>query len=142
MPFSDREERTCFPPLMPVGPAPGRRETANENPDKSSPHVVVERVDIAGHRFVLCGWVVVVGMVNSNRILRHDVSCNGLRMSRLPCLHHIVERPDRNSTKRPRNFPSAASQFLRKARVTRRSSLLPDFSRFPTRRLNVSSNCN
>ena len=26
----------------------------------------------------------------------------------LPCLHYIVERPDRNSTKRPRNFPATA----------------------------------
>jgi hypothetical protein len=31
-------------------------------------------VDIAGHRFVLCGRVVVVGVVNSNQILRHDFS--------------------------------------------------------------------
>src|SRR5215510_2936641 len=34
--------------------------------------IVVERVDVARHRFVLCGWVVVVGMVDSNQILRHD----------------------------------------------------------------------
>ena len=32
------------------------------------------RVDIAGHRFVLCGRVVGVGVANSNQILRHDFS--------------------------------------------------------------------
>src|SRR2546425_510750 len=37
-------------------------------------------------------------------------SCNGLRAGRLPCLHYIVERPDRNSTNRPRNFASSALQ--------------------------------
>src|SRR4030095_1459730 len=35
-------------------------------------------------------------------------SCNRFRAGRLPCLHHIVERPDRNSTNRPRNFSSSA----------------------------------
>ncbi len=30
-------------------------EAANENPDTSSLHLVVERVDVAGHRFVLWG---------------------------------------------------------------------------------------
>jgi hypothetical protein len=45
--------------------AAGRGEAANENPDTGSHHLIVERVDIAGHRFVLCGRVVVVGVVNS-----------------------------------------------------------------------------
>src|SRR6266436_4924629 len=27
----------------------------------------------------------------------------------LPCLHYIVERPDRNSTNLPRKFPTAAA---------------------------------
>src|SRR5260370_1004168 len=60
--------------------AAGRGEATNENPDTGSHHLVVERVDIAGHRFGLCGRVVVVGVVNSNQILRHDFSysCNGL----------------------------------------------------------------
>src|SRR5258708_3636291 len=31
-------------------------------------------------------------------------SCNGLLAGRLPCLHHIVERPEWNSTNRPRKF--------------------------------------
>jgi hypothetical protein len=85
-------------------------QAANENPDASSLHLAVERVDIAGHRFVLCdGRIVVVGVVNSNQVLRHDFSCNGLRAGRLPCLHNIDERPGRNSTKRPRNFSAAAA---------------------------------
>src|SRR5215475_11217128 len=59
--------------LRPYRPrASGRGEAANENPDTSSLHLLVERVDVAGHRFVLCGWVIVVGMVDSNQILRHD----------------------------------------------------------------------
>jgi len=32
-------------------------------------------------------------------------------VGRLPSLHYIDERPDRNSTNRLRNFPAAASQF-------------------------------
>jgi hypothetical protein len=32
------------------------------------------------------------------------------RAGRLPCLHYIDERPDRNSTNRPRNFASSALQ--------------------------------
>src|SRR5437660_4616138 len=44
-------------------------------------------------------------------------SCNGLYFfclwaGRLPCLHHIVERPDRNSTNRPRNFASSDESFF------------------------------
>jgi hypothetical protein len=27
-----------------------------------------------GHRFVLCGRVVIVGVVNRNQVLRHDLS--------------------------------------------------------------------
>jgi hypothetical protein len=39
----------------------------------------VERVDITGHCFALCdGRVVVIGVVNSDQILRHDFSWNGL----------------------------------------------------------------
>jgi hypothetical protein len=49
-------------------------QTADENPDTSSDHLFVEHVDIATHRFVLDGWVVVVGVVNGNQILRHDFS--------------------------------------------------------------------
>src|SRR5467141_2098907 len=37
-------------------------------------------------------------------------ACNGLREGRLPCLHDIVEWPDRKSTHRPRNFASSALQ--------------------------------
>src|ERR1700685_1071703 len=57
------------PPL-----AAGGGEAANEFPDPGSHHLIVELVDIAGHRFVLCRRVVVVGVVNSNQILRHDFS--------------------------------------------------------------------
>jgi hypothetical protein len=42
-------------------------QAADENPDTSSLHLLVERVDVAGHRFVLCdGRVVVVGVVNGD----------------------------------------------------------------------------
>lgn len=51
-----------------------RGEAANEDPDTGSHHLVVERVDIAGYRFGLCGRVVVVGVVNSDQMLRHDFS--------------------------------------------------------------------
>src|ERR1700693_4241093 len=53
-------------------PGCARGEPAGENPGTSSHHLFVEHVDIAAHRFVLCGRVVVVGVVNSNQILRHD----------------------------------------------------------------------
>jgi hypothetical protein len=85
-------------------------QAASEDPDTSSHHLDVERVDIAHHRFVLCdGRVVAIGVVNSNQILRHDFSCNDFRAGRLPCLHDTVERPDRNSTNRRRDFPAAAA---------------------------------
>jgi hypothetical protein len=86
--------------------AAGRGKASDENPDTGSHHFAVERVDLVGHRLGFDGRVVVVGVVNRNQILRHDFffSCNGLRAGRLPCLHDIVERPDRNSTNRPRNF--------------------------------------
>jgi hypothetical protein len=41
-----------------------RVQPADENPDARGLYLVVERVDIAGHRFVRYGRVVVVGMVN------------------------------------------------------------------------------
>src|ERR1700730_4251940 len=41
--------------------AAGGGEAAKENPDTGSHNLIVERVDIEGHRFVLCGRVVVVG---------------------------------------------------------------------------------
>src|SRR5262245_19159982 len=81
-------------------------QTADENPDTRSDHLFVEHVDIATHRFVLDGRVVVVGVVNSNQVLRHDYSCNGLRAGRVSSLHYLVERPDRNSTNRPKNIPA------------------------------------
>ena len=46
--------------------AAGRGEAANENPHTGSHHLIVERVDIAGHRFGFDGRVVIVGLVNSN----------------------------------------------------------------------------
>ena len=53
----------------------------------------------------LYGRVVAVGVVNRNQILRHDFSFScRLWAGRLPCLHHIDERPDRNSTKRGEFF--------------------------------------
>ena len=58
-------------------------EAANENPDTGSHHLIVEHVDIAGHRFVLCGRVVVVGKINSNQILSYFIcrirSCRNCR---------------------------------------------------------------
>jgi hypothetical protein len=42
-------------------------------------------------------------------LIDFSFSCNGLRAGRLPCLHYIDERPDRNSTNRPRKFPAAAA---------------------------------
>jgi hypothetical protein len=71
-PVGDEHLATGLRPQRPR--APGGGEAANENPDTGSHHLIVERVDIAGHRFVLCGRVVVVGVVNSNQILRHDFS--------------------------------------------------------------------
>jgi len=70
--------------------AAGRAEAAGKKPDTRSLHLIVERVDIAHHRFALCGRVVVVGDVNSNQILRHDLA------GRLPCLHYIVVRDTGN----------------------------------------------
>jgi hypothetical protein len=62
------------------------------------------------HRFVFRnGRVVVVGVVNSDQLLRRDFSRNGLRASRLPCLHHINERSDRTPTGRARYFPAAVA---------------------------------
>ena len=53
----------------------GRRlQTAGEEPGTGSPHLFVEHIDIADHRLVLYGRVIVVGVVNSNQILRHVVS--------------------------------------------------------------------
>jgi hypothetical protein len=61
--------------LRPQRPrAAGRREAADELPDTGSHHPLVERVDLAVHRFVLDGRVVVVGMVDSNQILWYDSS--------------------------------------------------------------------
>ena len=54
--------------------AAGWQEAANETPDTGSHHLFVERVDIAGHRFVLFERVVVFGVVNSNQIPRDDPS--------------------------------------------------------------------
>jgi len=54
--------------------AAGSGEPASEKPGASSFHLFVEHVDIADHRFALLGRVVVVGVVNSNQILRHDFS--------------------------------------------------------------------
>src|SRR6202023_709761 len=46
--------------LRPQRPrAAGGGGGANENPDTGSHHLLVEHLDIAGHRFVLCGRVVV-----------------------------------------------------------------------------------
>src|ERR1700676_4083607 len=75
---------------LPAGCAPqrpraaGGGEAANENPDTGSHHLIVEHVNIAGHRFVLGGRVVVVGVVNSNQILSHDFSILLQRSSRGP----------------------------------------------------------
>jgi hypothetical protein len=47
-------------------------------------------------------------MVNGNQVLRHNVSCNGLRVC--PRYNSRTVGPE-NSTKRPRNSLAAASQF-------------------------------
>jgi predicted deacylase len=49
-------------------------QAAGEEPGTGSLHLFVEHIDIADHRFALCGRVIVVGVVNSNQILRHVVS--------------------------------------------------------------------
>src|ERR1700742_3693128 len=49
--------------------------------------------------------VIVVGVVNSNQILRHVFSCKqSFRRGSLPGLHQDDERPRRNSTSRRENF--------------------------------------
>src|SRR5262249_13636129 len=90
----------------------GRGNSAGELPHAGSNHFAVERVDLLNHRFGYGGRVEVVGKVASNQILRHVVSCKGLWVGPLPGLHYIhVERPDRNSTKCPRNSLAAALAF-------------------------------
>jgi hypothetical protein len=58
-----------------------RAQPASEEPDTVSLHLLVERVDIALHRFVLDGRVKIVWQVNRNQILRHTLSFYGLRAS-------------------------------------------------------------
>src|SRR5271165_782680 len=52
----------------------GRGEAANENPDTGGHHLLVECDDIADDRFALFRWVVVIGVVNRDQVLRHDSS--------------------------------------------------------------------
>ena len=73
-------------------------QAAGENPDARGDHLFVEHVDIAMHRFVFDGGVVVVGMMNGNQILWHDFTCGGLGARRFPSVHCLVERPGWNST--------------------------------------------
>src|SRR5262249_20088299 len=56
------------------------------------------------------GRVVVVRKVNSNQILWHESLLKGFSVE-FPCFHYMFNPPDRNSTKRPRNFPAGALQF-------------------------------
>jgi hypothetical protein len=51
-------------------------QAAGEEPGTGSLHLFVEHIDVAGHLLALQGRVVVVGVVNSNQILRHVCSCN------------------------------------------------------------------
>lgn len=95
-PAPDRRRRPCAPTPRPRRgrrlPAPRNRRRApwspsqqlripcraqapNEDPDTSSLHLVVERVDIAVHRFILARRVVVVGVVNSNHTVREYKAC-------------------------------------------------------------------
>jgi hypothetical protein len=77
------------------------RVEASKTSDTSSSHLFVEHVDIALHLFALCdGWVVVVGVVNSNQILQDDFSNDGLRVARYSEFTMLDEWPDRNSTTR------------------------------------------
>src|SRR5262249_22478515 len=82
----------------------GRGNPAGELPHTGSNQFAVERMDLFDRLFRYSGRVEVVGKVTSNQILRHEASCNGPRVGRLICLHYSVERADRKSTKRPRNF--------------------------------------
>src|SRR5580698_316878 len=108
-----------------------RMQAAGEKPGTSSDHLFVEHVDIAAHRFVLCDErVVVVGMVNRNQKLSHDLSSKVLRASRLPCLHHLVEWPKRNSTIFPRKFPA---EFAFTNPKRERGLLFPAGSDLPTK---------
>jgi hypothetical protein len=75
-------------------------QTADENHVTRSDHLFVEHVDIATHRFVLDGRVVVVGVVNSNQILHDDFSNDGVRVARYSDFTMLDEWPDRNSTTR------------------------------------------
>jgi hypothetical protein len=43
-------------------------QATSELPGTGSPHLLVERVDITLHRFVLDGRIKVVGQVNRNQI--------------------------------------------------------------------------
>jgi hypothetical protein len=58
------------------------------------------------------------------RWARSPSPLTSLGAGRLPCLHYIDERPDRNSTSRPRNSASSALQT---------HALRPVAGRFPTR---------
>src|SRR6516225_7394265 len=49
-------------------------------------------------------------------------SCNGLLVGRFSCLHYIVERPDLNSTKRPKKFRPVLRSFLEWVTPTSTSS--------------------
>src|SRR5208283_626805 len=87
--------------------AADRRNAAGEPPHAGSNQFAVERVDL---RFGYGGRVEVVGEGISNQIIRDGFSFsrNGVRAGRLPCLHYIDERPNRNSTTRPRYFAPSA----------------------------------
>src|ERR1700722_2145932 len=73
--------------------AAGRAQTASEDPGTSSLHLLVKCVDIAAHRFVLEGRVIVVGVVNSDQIFCHDFSILRWRL-------HTYVRGVAKSTKR------------------------------------------
>src|SRR6516164_9287677 len=71
------------------------------------------------------------------------VSCEDLGVGRLPRPHYIVEQPDRDSTKRPRNFPAAAlatGEPFRFRDITRIYESMPRRSLATTRKNHVSRN--
>ena len=52
----------------------GDSRLGNENPDARGLHLAVQFVNIAVHRFVLAGGVVIVGVMNRNQIVFDEFS--------------------------------------------------------------------
>src|ERR1700744_2301863 len=71
-------------------------------------------IQVRGRFLRASSAVIVVGVVNSNQILRHVFSCKqSFRRGSLPGLHQEVARPHRNSTSRRENFVHGTEYDLR-----------------------------